>query len=144
MNTDMNIRIAILRAADQIMHNPQTFDFDSCVRPDGCGTPGCALGWISVFANRFGINPVRNAANLLLPDSRRPEAEFYDRMRMIETEHLGVHRGSWHHKAEVCARALRVYADLFHPAAPTLEDDHELSIDDLKDTQEFLRQFEGA
>lgn len=44
----MDIRTAILKAADHIERNPETYSFHSNDKPD-CGTPGCMLGWVGVF-----------------------------------------------------------------------------------------------
>ena len=47
----MNLRNAILQAADTIEQNPSLFEFTSVQRPDPeCGTPACALGWIAAYA----------------------------------------------------------------------------------------------
>ena len=41
----MNIRTAILKAADSIEQNPKLYEFDSRTVPP-CGSPGCLFGWI--------------------------------------------------------------------------------------------------
>ena len=52
----MNVYEAIVKAAWAIENHPQEFDFNSQVYPPGpgCGTPGCALGWIGTFLGKTG------------------------------------------------------------------------------------------
>ena len=126
----MNIRQAILAAADHIGRYPDEFRFSSVVVPKhgGCGTPGCALGWIGTFsgarartksewgfdADTIGavafndINPMRWS---LLGISQKA---FYDRMNNIQK--------GWQYDAESCAAALRLYADKYHPETVKLPD----------------------
>jgi hypothetical protein len=102
----MNIRDAILKAADHIESHPEEFDFHSVDRP-GCGTPGCALGWIGVFgevtkpAGRSWLGAV---SDYIAVDS----VVFYQRMSELD--------GYWTVFHDSCARALRAYADKYHPA----------------------------
>ena len=105
----MNIRQAILKAADQIERHPELFDFFSYKTPDPhCGTPGCAIGWISYYANvpiimkDTGIN-FDHVEQLLGCD----ETDFYDRMKGFIYW--------WERDSSDCAQALRFYADKFHP-----------------------------
>jgi hypothetical protein len=44
----MSIREAILKAAHHVEMNPRDWDFYAGV-PSGCGTPGCAVGWVAFF-----------------------------------------------------------------------------------------------
>lgn len=107
----MNIREAILRAADMIELHPKQFDFMSIYVPS-CGTPGCAIGWIGCFMGIRDTNRSDGKTNVGyvcaeagLPDSM----EFYNRMDLIAP------RG-WRRKAVLCAQGLRAYADKYHPA----------------------------
>ena len=108
----MNIREAILKAADYIEVHPAEFNFMSISIPKGgCGTPGCALGWIGHFANiRSGIDKAAKKA-LGLAD----QVDFYRRMDIML---CGSYPGptTWRQDPKECARALRLYADRFHPA----------------------------
>jgi hypothetical protein len=113
--SNVTIREAILRAADHIEANPGEFDFWSARTPDhpGCGTPGCALGWIQSFHGFrvcVGHGVFSGAAGALGVD----EGDFYERMMAFD-------RG-WYRNAKRCACALRLYADKHHPAAsPAIE-----------------------
>lgn len=88
----MNIRTAILSAADSIEKHPKLFDFDTMGIPDSdFGTPGCALGWIAFhlgdceFSTRSSWSGSKVGACLSLMDANGPWAgtNFYDRMRAI-------------------------------------------------------------
>lgn len=116
----MNMRTAILKSADSIDEFPHLFDFGSIMSPDaGCGTPACAIGWIShhmgaeidpeeytqlnglkgfTFTKWFGI-------------MKCTESEFYKRMDKLEG-----HKYLWKNDNRLCAEILRKYADKFHPA----------------------------
>jgi hypothetical protein len=109
----MNIREAILLAADHIETNPREFDFDSIHVPD-CGAPGCALGWIGAH---LGVERGENlVAVCRAMGFGKSDAglEFYRRMDSIQ----GVLRGQpdWSESHIHCARLMRVYADKYHPA----------------------------
>ena len=113
----MNIREAILKAADHIGRNPNEFQFWSITTPEhpGCGTPGCALGWIGTFCGLRHVGPIavaQRALGLVNENGWDHAKVFYDRMRAIPEA-----RG-WSDSAAVCSRALRLYADKYHPAAP--------------------------
>lgn len=126
----MNLYQAILLAADHIERNPGEFNFNTCDLPDGpgCGTPGCALGWIGVFggAKERGNGLYCGIALVAFTDysggfesigTHNPlmkitQSEFYDRMDALV--------GSWKENAADCARALRLYANKYH--APKVPD----------------------
>jgi hypothetical protein len=112
----MNIRQAILLAADSIEQNPKMFNYASCYRPDfDCGTPGCALGWIGLHAGiavnadggRQGkfVKTLDAVADLTTGDNHA--CTFYERMSAISS--------GWKCDAADCAAALRKYADKYHP-----------------------------
>lgn len=46
----MNVREAILKAADFIEANPRKFSYHATMVPATCRTKGCLLGWIGHFA----------------------------------------------------------------------------------------------
>lgn len=108
----MNIREAILAAAGHIERNPREFDFFSVVTPSGrgCGTPGCAVGWIAAC---YGAPSYFDGKRIRIRDQSKallgvgPET-FYSR--------LDVFNEDWKWHADKCARALRLYADKYHPA----------------------------
>ena len=104
----MNIRTAILKAADSIEQNPNLFNFSSILMPDSdCGTPGCALGWIAYHRKGdaiFGSTWIaHNAIGIV-------DGKFYKRMINLYDGH------EWKYSADECAATLRKYADKYHPA----------------------------
>jgi len=116
----MNIRQAILKAAAHIERNPSLFDF-KCLRvpPGECGTPGCVLGWIGFFAQVKSSYDFSTASNLDvsrfmgIPDTT---LVFYERMSQCSKQANGDTCYEWRSNAEKCAKAMRVYADRYHPA----------------------------
>ena len=119
MNT---IRDAILKAADHIEQNPQSFNFRETFTPnDECGT-GCALGWIAYFLNikdtydSSAVGIVKVASLLLTGEILLTQVtakdvpnclEFYNKMHTLDFD--------WKKSAVNCAKALRLYADKFYP-----------------------------
>lgn len=134
----MEIRQAILMAADHIERYPHEFNFMASGRPDrpNCGTPGCALGWISTFAiEKTSAFMGFSAACPALGIPENDHQEFYCRLSAAETnsvrtlgawsgspEHWA-HKTQWHRRPDVCAHVLRLYANKYHPAeAPSTLD----------------------
>lgn len=119
----MNIRDAILAAADHIEANPKQFSFMSIEQPSRphCGTPGCALGWIGAFGGYRSMIFQGHRASLPalgLPESSDGAHMFYARMDSLKG------RLSWQSDAADCAVTLRRYADKYHPATeqkPTID-----------------------
>lgn len=121
----MDIYSAIHKAADHIEAHPEEFSFAAGKVPDGCGTPGCALGWISHFAgtdhNKFWsackVMGLTWPGDLDVADrytKREGEFQFYDRM-----DFCCGGNDSWRHDALECASALRLYAEHHHaPSTP--------------------------
>lgn len=110
----MNIREAILKAADHIERNPGDFNFNTSRVPHPCKTPGCALGWVGFFLRVEGEDDFLNRTALVcgVPALKRggftrSEGEFYFRMNQF---------GIWFSNAAECARCLRLYADKYHRA----------------------------
>ena len=104
----MNIRTAILRAADSIEMNPDLFKWSTVHLPNvDCGTPGCALGWIAVHR---GEEVQMQMGSSWIPDTPVgiDDGKFYCRMSEISNY-------EWKRSALVCAQTLRLYADKFHP-----------------------------
>ena len=72
----MNVREAILAAADHIETYPKKFSFASVEVPSrrSCGTPGCALGWIGHFAGSIELARAnKNTTYAALPHIRARE-----------------------------------------------------------------------
>ena len=112
----MEIREAILRAADSIEANLDLFDYYSTEYPKpDCGTPGCALGWIAFYDGaRKGEVASYHGHEIL---GVRCSSDFYRRM----TELAGDHK-KWSKSAKGCAKTLRAYADKYHPKIPKTDD----------------------
>ncbi len=101
----MEIREAILKAADHIQANPGEFDFQASYVPD-CGTPGCALGWIGYFAGmKRGVTGNYQVSSTVFGFG---SPDFYDRITELTSN-------AWHTSTTNCAHALRLYADKYHP-----------------------------
>ncbi len=110
----MNIRQAILKAADSIEKNPNLFDFNSVVDPSlKCGTPGCALGWIGFHLDmerrwgggfRNGLDSVSEKIGM-----SDDQLKFYSVMDGLCGNY------DWRKSADECARGLRFLADKYHP-----------------------------
>ena len=105
----MNIRTAILKAADSIEQNPNNYDFTSTEIPS-CGTAGCVIGWVAYHLGMrdecwrgIGRDDPRSIKIIGME-----EGAFYRRMDDFADE--------WMSSAPDCAQALRKYADKYHPA----------------------------
>ena len=115
----MNIREAILKAADHIERNPEDFRFTQPAVPDQCGTPGCALGWIGYFLGEpegliWSYTHLDVSEHWLQLGHSTIGAEiFYNRMSALEN---GLLWNTWSVNAHRCAETLRKYADKYHPA----------------------------
>lgn len=107
----MDIYNAILAAADYIERHPNDFCFYSREVPSNCGSPGCALGWIGVFAGAKAGTDVRDIAPAVLGVS---EGEFYKRLTGLHNEHGFISGRWWTKYADACAVVMRMYAERYH------------------------------
>lgn len=115
----MNIYDAIMKAADHIERYPREFNFDSCSVPKGpgCGTPGCAVGWMIFF---FGSKELTFGRFARAHMGIEHEGHFYKRMNAFDFDD----GPDWMKDARRCARNLRLYAAKYHshekpqPVAP--------------------------
>ena len=99
----MNIRQAILKAADSVEHSGN-YEF-MCVTIHDCGTPMCMLGWIGHHLGlRGGISNAVNAIGL------KDEMEFYLFLRA-----QGINDSAFHSKPSEAARGMRLFADAHFP-----------------------------
>ena len=106
----MEIRQAILKAADSIENDPNLFDYSSLKVPDpGCGVPGCALGWIDFHLGMEKEACMGKGDIVYKALGIKHDAGF---THLTET----VGHQKWMHSAKECAKALRQYADVHHPA----------------------------
>jgi hypothetical protein len=121
----MNIRQAILRAADHVQRSPRDFEFREIAVPTACGSPGCAIGWVAHFTGMTfpvhgcGIYPHHaKTISLVHPVCESvfgvDHHEFYTRMDALSS--------GWRRDPVTCARALRLYADKYHPSEKGTED----------------------
>lgn len=99
------MRDAILKAADHIESHPETFHFMATDIPHACDSPGCALGWVGFFAG-IDANRVGQVADAMSINT----CDFYDQMDKYAGR-------EWIDRPELCAVALRGYANEFHPVA---------------------------
>jgi hypothetical protein len=139
----MDIRQAILKAADWIEKHPEDFMFSATQIPK-CGTPGCALWWIGHFSrmslktNDYESYTTVAKEVLRVPGEKllgngSPHFEFYRRMDAL----LG-HSG-WMHYAPMCAEGLRLYADKYHPAPIAVPNWEALSSPDKVPMRELVQ-----
>lgn len=126
--SQIDIRTAILRAAIQIRNNPDSFKFSSSSIPSqgGCGTPGCAIGWIGCF---LGCKDILEAFEVVEGAPFAAGARFYDRMNELSGS------AHWIEYPELCSQALCLYADKYHPASIHAEPSK-----DLKSGAEVCRE----
>lgn len=113
---------AILLAADHIERNPQDFNFGAIYIPHGCGSPGCALGWVgfhlgitndTIDASDGWLDRIQLTAHRLGCDSEYKPHMFYSRMDAL------CGSSNWQRNASLCAATLRLYAAKYHaPAKP--------------------------
>lgn len=108
------IRKAILQAADHIERNPRDFNFWNNNVPSYCGTPGCALGWISFFSGKLaakvGEGSAQHVGSQILGTN---SGKFYERLDQLTNSRAWPQDGirSWKNDAALCSHALRLYAD---------------------------------
>ncbi len=96
----------IMKAADSIEEFPELFRYSTDFIPDpGCGTPGCAIGWIAAHKPGYTGNSIGGWTGEGVLGM--PSGEFYERM----TE-LGGY--GWRSFSGKCAETLRLYAEKYH------------------------------
>lgn len=112
----MNVRNAILAAADLIERNPELWAFNNTEVPP-CGSPGCAIGLIGAL---MGAKVDTVVSHISLDVVSVKDREFYNRMTDINCAMPNcIGRPSWHDSAEVAAECLRIYADKYHANSTT-------------------------
>ena len=144
--TEVSIHEAINRAADLIDRRPEQYEFmcNSVPLSDAPHMIGCLLGWIGFYSGKYteefmidkdygigvehvagqylrSISPLESLCNALLfgdsfmrgiMEAADASHTFYRRMTMFSGDH------NWRTEAHVAAKALRKYADHFHPKTP--------------------------
>ncbi len=116
----MNIRAAVLEAADRIEAEPDRFDFGSISIPGmTCGTPGCALGWVGAYMGLQATESLSAVSSLsavcVALGADGGALTFYNRMDEMQCR-FGPNDSHWSDNARVCAAMMRKYADQYHPA----------------------------
>lgn len=102
----MDIRTAILKAADQIKSNPGSYDFQTNgVHP--CGTPMCMLGHVGVFRGAAHSTFFSNSQVMEIIGADSLD-HFIDRCDAV--------CAGYERSPVVAARTLRLYADKYHQA----------------------------
>lgn len=102
----MNIRDAILKAADHIEREPRTYDFCGMYVP-GCGSVGCLWGWIGYFLGMPADTCNMAVANEIgIPSTGH--------LYRFGSEVLG--DWSYQNDPKAAAKVLRLYADKYYPA----------------------------
>lgn len=110
----MNIREAILKAADHIGNNPDGFTLANICVPYSWDGQGCALGRIF---QALGKPAGKLCSEFCMPVLGCKEGEFFNRMsNMLGGETAKDH---WLDNGIKCAKALRLYADKYHSAEPS-------------------------
>ena len=106
----MDLRFAILKAADSIQQFPKLFNFGSISCPDiGCGSPACALGWLGFYTKAKTYSRGHSYVNGLDSIVDVDSARFYRRMDALPGFR------TWRTDAASCTKSLRLYADKYHP-----------------------------
>lgn len=101
----MNLYNAIMKAADHIERDPESYNFGRIHVPD-CGTQGCMLGWIGFYAGvTVGSDVLTKVGHDLLHEAgnRHSDLSFYDK--------LGNQRYTQDVRAAVSG--LRLYAETY-------------------------------
>jgi hypothetical protein len=111
----MNIRQAILKAADHIEQNPHLYEFYQNEVPE-CGTPGCMLGWIGHFLGVRGSVGYQVCPAMGLGEGQ--DGFIRKGIHELAIEEMG-HTRKWPDyatDAKAAARLMRLWADRNHPA----------------------------
>jgi hypothetical protein len=105
----MNIRQAILSAADSIEQQPDSYKFSAIGLPD-CGSPACALGWIGHHLGfSMCLGDIINRATKII-SGKENHTEFYRQMEGICDRRFF---SKW--TTTEIADGLRLFADKYHP-----------------------------
>ena len=118
MYTGNELRAAILKAAEHIEARPWAYNFFQNRMPGSNNDTGCALGWIGYFLGniRQGIDEVSKVITNSNWEDRYTWCDaFYFELDMLVPRKRN---RSWRFSAQLCVRALRLYADRHFPVAP--------------------------
>jgi hypothetical protein len=111
----MNIRDAILKAADHIQTHPKDYDFQSNHKP-GCGTPGCMFGWVGHFLNVKSVPAAWNPDKIWMDDVCKVLGHpcLWIALSSLDSSHPDYMRAQLG-DAAAAVNVLRAYADKYHP-----------------------------
>ena len=129
----MQIRQAILMAADFIEAHPAQHLFARGSVPSNLDDKGCPLAWAGYFfgdksGSVAGVPTTyrtgrlwwrKDAQNISAAMGLLHLQMFFDRMYQCCLDTGTEYRYIWHSDAGAAARSLRKYADKYHPAAKT-------------------------
>jgi hypothetical protein len=99
----VDIRTAILKAAEHVERHPDDWNFFS-IRTPTCGSQGCAIGWVAAYMDMSGF-----VHELCFKVFGVRNEEFYDRMRALGCQLACA-------LPLQVAQGLRAYANKYHPA----------------------------
>lgn len=111
----MNVRQALLAAADRIEAHPQAYCFKYSNKPD-CGSPSCLMGWVGFFAEVKDKNKRAGAASGY---ANQVAQEVLGLTGWAHFVSLGSRLGAFSdytQDSKLAAGMLRAYADKYHPA----------------------------
>jgi hypothetical protein len=110
----MNLYNAIMKAAEHIERNPESYRFFSHRVPE-CGMPGCLWGHIGAQLGMVGACNMEVAVKMA-KDSTGHLYSFMDLRwnRMPSDSPERTKLLAWHHNAKVAAEGLREYAEKYH------------------------------
>lgn len=111
----MNVRQALLAAADHIEAKPQAYCFRNSNKPD-CGSPGCLMGWVGFFAE---VKDKDNRDWAAPGYANQVAQEVLGLTSWSHFTNLGSQLGAFSNHTQDSKQAagmLRAYADKYHPA----------------------------
>jgi hypothetical protein len=111
----MNIRQAILKAADLIESRPELYAFYQNEVPE-CGTPGCMLGWIGHFLGVSGSVGYRVCPAMGLGEGQDGFIRNGIHQLAIDESSRTKEWPDYVSDPKAAARLMRRWADLHHPA----------------------------
>jgi hypothetical protein len=111
----MNIRQAVLKAADHIERNPHLYEFYRNEVPE-CGTPGCMLGWIGHFLGVKGSVGYEVCPAMGLGEGQDGFIRNGIHELAVEESKRTNQWANYAGDAKTAARLMRLWVDRHHPA----------------------------
>ena len=121
--TNQQIRTALLKAADQIEHNPESYSFKENGKPNACGTPGCMIGWLGVFLGVAGdphvwVSAVHRAVGFKFDDIMDTWNDYTNSLPGDEWDRFYRNGMTKVNDPRYASAAMRHFADMYYPAPP--------------------------